>query len=118
MSTYSSFREQNGDSPVVPESASKRLETAGRPGAEYDSTEDSSSEERSPTRRRSAQVSNTKGDFTEPCVPAQFKLPRDLVSSLKLHSIAQGKSMSDIVLDCLTSPEMIAKAWISSRKAG
>lgn len=60
----------------------------------------------------------TTDDFTGTSVPAQFKLPQDLVASLKLHSISTGESMSAIVLRCLTSQDVIAKAWVSTRKAG
>jgi len=60
---------------------------------------------------------STREHFTDGLVPSQFKLPSDLVASLKLHSIASGRSMSEIVLDCLTSEEMIAKAWISTKRA-
>lgn len=66
--------------------------------------------------RRRREVS-TANQFTEPTVPAQFKLPADLVQSLKLHSINTGESMSEIVLRCLTSTDVIEKAWISTRKA-
>ena len=59
----------------------------------------------------------TREHFTEGTVPAQFKLPNDLVTSLKLHAIQTGRTMSDIVLECLTSDEMVAKAWISSKRA-
>jgi hypothetical protein len=44
-------------------------------------------------------------------------LPQDLVQSLKLHSISDGKSMSEIVLECLTSDRFIGKAWVSTRRA-
>jgi hypothetical protein len=66
------------------------------------------------TRSKSAA---TTADFTGPLTPAQFKLPQDLVQSLKLHSISDGKSMSEIVLECLTSDRFIGKAWVSTRRA-
>lgn len=69
------------------------------------------------TNKRSRAKASTKEHFSEGLVPAQFKLPRDLVASLKLHSISSGKSMSDIVLECLTSEELVAKAWISTKRA-
>jgi len=68
-----------------------------------------------PSRRRK-QV-DTANHFNGPSAPVQFKLPADLIASLKLHSISTNESMSDIVLRCLTSPELIEKAWISTRKA-
>lgn len=67
--------------------------------------------------RRPSVKKNTRDQFSEGLVPAQFKLPRDLVASLRLHSIQSGKSMSEIVLECLTSDEMVAKAWISTKRA-
>lgn len=71
-----------------------------------------------PTRRRAPQPTTSREDFTLPCAPLQVKLPQDLIQSLKLHSISMNKTMSEIVLDCLTSNEQIAKAWISTRRAG
>lgn len=70
-----------------------------------------------PTRSRSAATANTSADFTGPLTPSQFKLPQDLVQSLKLHSISENRSMSDIVLECLTSDRCIGKAWVSTRRA-
>ena len=71
---------------------------------------------RSSTPRRKP-VSST-GDFTAPTQPLQVKVPADLIQSLKLHSIAQNKTMSELVMECLTSPEFLQKAWISTRRAG
>lgn len=51
-------------------------------------------------------------------IPVQFKLPQDLAASLKLHSISNGESMSEIVLRCLTPSELVSKAWVSTRQAG
>ena len=56
-------------------------------------------------------------EFSGSLIPAQFKLPSDLVQSLKLHAIDTGENMSEIVLRCLTGPDTIAKAWISTRKS-
>jgi len=69
-----------------------------------------------PSRRRKQQT--TTNEFTGSLVPAQFKLPADLVQSLKLHAIDTGENMSEIVLRCLTSADVLTKAWISTRKAG
>jgi hypothetical protein len=68
-----------------------------------------------PARRRAK--ATTANQFTGPSAPAQFKLPTDLLQSLKLHAIDSGETMSEIVLRCLTSPDIIEKAWISTRKA-
>ena len=60
---------------------------------------------------------SSREDFTGPAAPLQVKIPTDLIQSLKLHAIASGKTMSVLVLDCLTSPEFLQKAWISTRRA-
>lgn len=60
---------------------------------------------------------STREDFAGPNAPLQVKIPTDLIQSLKLHSISTGKTMSELVLECLTSPEMLGKAWVASRKA-
>jgi len=60
---------------------------------------------------------DTSADFTEANVPLQIKVPSDLVTSLKLHSFQTGESMSAIALRCMTTPEVLRKAWISTRKA-
>lgn len=69
-----------------------------------------------PRDERAKRRRSSREDFTEPTTNAQFKLPADLITSLKLHSFQSGKTMSDIVLECLTSTEMVQKAWISTRK--
>lgn len=70
-----------------------------------------------PSRRRKAADVNTANQFNGALVPAQFKLPADLVQSLKLHSISSGETMSEIVLRCMTTADLIEKAWISTRRA-
>ena len=69
-----------------------------------------------PSRRRKQQP--TANEFSGSLIPTQFKLPVDLVQSLKLHAIDTGENMSEIVLRCLTTSDVVAKAWISTRKAG
>lgn len=76
---------------------------------------DTSSPASSPAKRAAA---TTTADFTGVNVPIQVKLPQDLAASLKLHSISNNESMSDIVLRCLTTGELVSKAWVSTRKAG
>ena len=68
-----------------------------------------------PSRRKTKAA--TANQFTGPLAPAQFKLPADLLQSLKLHAIDSNETMSEIVLRCLTSTDIIEKAWISTRKA-
>jgi len=58
-----------------------------------------------------------KADFTGPNTPMQVRLPSDLVMSLKLQSAMSGRSISELVLACLTSAESIPKTWAVSRKA-
>jgi len=49
--------------------------------------------------------------------PLQVKIPQDLIQSLKLHSIANRKTIGDLVLECLTGETCISKAWISTCRA-
>ena len=78
-------------------------------------SEESVEQSETPSRRR--KEVNTTAQFTGPLAPAQFKLPADLLQSLKLHAINTNETMSEIVLRCLTSADVIEKAWISTRKA-
>lgn len=51
--------------------------------------------------------------------PIQVKLPADLVKSLKLIGFDTGKTVSELVLECLTTTATIEKTWVASRrKAG
>jgi len=68
-------------------------------------------------RRQPVPPANTRNEFTQPAAPLQVKLPQDLIQSLKLHSIGSNKTMSDLVLECLTTQAMVSKAWISTRRA-
>jgi len=79
------------------------------------SESDSAPEAPAPSRRKTK--SATTSQFTGPLAPAQFKLPADLLQSLKLHAIDSNETMSEIVLRCLTSSDSIEKAWIATRKA-
>ena len=72
---------------------------------------------RSPSAADPAPVQTPAADFTGASIPVQFKLPQDLAASLKLHSISNTESMSEIVLRCLTTSELVSKAWVSTRKA-
>jgi hypothetical protein len=80
-------------------------------------TETDSGVESSPAPSRRKKQPGTLNEFSGSLVPAQFKLPADLVQSLKLHAIDTGETMSDIVLRCMTSADTIAKAWISTRNS-
>jgi len=70
-----------------------------------------------PAAKRKIAPTSTTDDFSSPPAPLQVKLPQDLIQSLKLHSISTGKTMSEIVLECLTSDQCIGKAWVSTRRA-
>jgi len=67
--------------------------------------------------RKSKAPQSTREDFTGRPAPLQVKIPTDMIQSLNLHSISTGKTMSELVIDCITSPQMLGKAWISTRKA-
>lgn len=60
-------------------------------------------------------LKTTREDFTGTQIAVQFKLPEDLMASLRLHAIQANKTMSELVFDALTSRNMIHKAWISTR---
>jgi hypothetical protein len=108
------MEEQSHRSPV----ASLRSDFRTRVAPADESEElvpDTDSAPEAPSRRRKQQP--TANEFSGSLVPAQFKLPADLVQSLKLHAIDTGENMSEIVLRCLTTADVVAKAWISTRKA-
>ena len=111
MSEYSGYRSTIGSSPASASSSDYRSESPASSSQESEDIQPSA-------RRKPIAPANTRSDFTEPSIPCQFKLPRDLVASLKLHAISQNRSMSDIVLECLTSDMLVGKAWVSSRRAG
>lgn len=111
MSDFGSDR--NYGSPASSSIPSKR-ETEPPASVSLDQQEDALS---SQPRRRVTAPTSSRDEFTMPAAPLQVKLPQDLIQSLKLHSVSSGKTMSDLVLDCLTSDQQIAKAWISTRRA-
>jgi len=81
---------------------------------------ESKTEETTSRPPKSSTVPATVGgrdEFTGALQPLQVKIPADLIQSLKLHAIGTGRTMSDLVLDCLTSDQQITKAWVSSRRA-
>jgi len=101
----------DSDASVPPADESKPIETTQEVGAEREETP-------VPKRKKRRANYDTAESFNGPLVPTQFKLPDDLVQSLKLHAIASGQTMSEIVLEALTSQMVINKAWVSTRKAG
>jgi hypothetical protein len=72
-----------------------------------------------PAQNSSSSRSRKPADeFTGPSTPCQLRLPNDLITSLRLLALQQGRSMSDLAFEALTSEATIAKAWVSTRKAG
>lgn len=66
----------------------------------------------------SAAEPKTSADhFSGPRVPLQVKLPDDLVQSLRLHSISSGRTISDIVLEALTTDAVVRRAWVATKRA-
>jgi hypothetical protein len=57
-------------------------------------------------------------EFGGPMVPVQLRLPADLVRCLRLTAIADGTTVSKLVISCLTTGRQITKCWIASRKTG
>ena len=60
--------------------------------------------------------SSTRGQFKEASTACQIKLPTDLLQSVRLQAVSQGRTISDIILDCLTSEQMVSFTWISSNR--
>lgn len=55
-------------------------------------------------------------EFAGALVPLQIRVPQDLVQSLRLLAIDQNKTVSEIVLESLTSGVKVEKAWVARRK--
>lgn len=90
-----------------------RTTATERPAVPSEPSADGESE--APAKRKKR--ATAAGEFTDSPIPVQFKLPADLCRTLKLLSIQQNKSMSEIVLEALTSDTVIRPVWIASRKA-
>ena len=69
-----------------------------------------------PVRKPTIAAQPAQATFDGPPTQVQLRLPQDLVQSLRLHSISEGKTMSQLVLECCISEDTINKAWISTRK--
>lgn len=104
-----------------PESSERQTQgTPGnRPSLPISRTESKPEETQSRSSRASvgASPANGRDEFTGALQPLQVKIPADLIQSLKLHAIGTDKTMSELVLECLTSDQQITKAWVSSRRA-
>lgn len=59
---------------------------------------------------------STREDFKGTSVPIQLKLDSELIESLKLIAVSSKRSMSEIVMSCLTSSEKISKTWTTTRR--
>lgn len=55
--------------------------------------------------------------YTGSRVAAQFRLPQDLMQSLRLHAIKENKSLSEIAEACLSSEKYLGKAHVAIRDA-
>jgi hypothetical protein len=60
---------------------------------------------------------DTSADFSGSLVPLQVRVPSDLRNSLKLLSHTTGQSMSEIVLKCLTTNDVVHRGWIQFKRA-
>lgn len=59
---------------------------------------------------------STRDQFNGTSTAIQLKLDSELIQSLKLHAISHGQTMSELVMSCLTSKDMIKRAWVSTRQ--
>ena len=72
-----------------------------------------------PVERSSRSSRESREEWQGPQTPIQVRLPADLIKSLKLQGFDTGKSISDLVLECLTTTATIERTWVSTRrKAG
>lgn len=84
---------------------------------ELDRETDAALKKKKDQSQKKSESSSTADQFIEPSQALQVRLPRDLVKSLKLMNIRDEKSISEIVLECLTSKRMIQKCWINRKDA-
>ena len=92
-------------SETIPAPGNKPIESAER--------KPESAPARTPRKEKS-----TRSQFEGALQPLQVKLPEDLIQSLRLIAISQGKNLSELTLEFLTSTELVQKAWVSHRRAG
>ena len=69
-----------------------------------------------PKKMKTREPSSTRDQFNGTTTPIQLKLDSELIQSLKLHAISSGKTMSELVMECMTSKDMIKRAWITVRQ--
>ena len=74
--------------------------------------------EPAPARKpKPKEMASTRDQFNGTSTPIQLKLDSELIQSLKLHAIDSGKTMSEIVMECMTSKQLVKRAWISTRQS-
>ena len=69
-----------------------------------------------PRRTAPREPASTRSQFNGNSVPIQLKLDSELIESLKLIAVSSKRSMSEIVMDCLTTNSKINKTWTTSRR--
>ena len=69
-----------------------------------------------PRRAAPREPASTRSQFNGSSVPIQLKLDSELIDSLKLIAVSSKRSMSEIVMECLTTNSKINKTWTTSRR--
>lgn len=80
-------------------------------------TPEDTEDERAP-RPRSRRKASSAGEFTGAPSPIQFRLPTDLITSMKLLCLQEGVTLSELALRLLTTSEVCPRVWVSRRNAG
>jgi len=110
-------REETAIKRRLPRPSEPRLHTTGSI-EEPEAVEASAKTERNgETEPESNAPLDTSADFSGSLVPLQVRVPSDLRNSLKLLSHTTGQSMSEIVLRCLTTNEVVHRGWIQFKRA-
>jgi hypothetical protein len=78
-------------------------------------TEDTE-DERAP-RTRPRRKTSSASEFTGAPSPIQFRLPTDLITSMKLLSLQENVTLSELALRLLTTSEVCPRVWVSRRNA-
>ena len=72
--------------------------------------------ERSAPLRRDDPKASPVEEFGGAMVPLQVRVPASVRESLKLYAIKSGQPMSTLVFNLLTTPEILKKSWVSTKK--
>ena len=91
--------------------------TDNRYSAHEDTVTHDTEDERAP-RTRPRRKTSSASEFTGGLAPIQFRLPSDLVTSMKLLSLQEGTTLSELALRLLTTSEVCPRVWVSRRNAG